>query len=122
MFDQFADFARNSFTPETFNAQTVNAVLINGQLNPLCKESNYNDISFEDTVVITKTTADGLEVLVHDIYPDGGDSDAIYLNSFTAYDTVKRYLRNNAGCKVYIHTGRPRNLAAGNVRFKVDGR
>lgn len=87
----------------------------NNGLNPLLHEVTSNQIDFEDTIVVLDKDGNIIES------DDELEPQYWYVNSFTTYDNLKALLRKNPTYKVYVHTGKPRNLKATNTKFTVNG-
>lgn len=119
MFDQFMDYIKlhQNWTIgfDDINSIFVNSIFSDNGLNPLLKNVDASEIDFEDTIVVLN---DKGEIINSD---DELEPQFWYVNSFTTYDTLKSLLRKNPDYKVYIHTGKPRNLKATNTKFTVNG-
>ena len=117
LFDEFADYCRTE--AEDWGGIDATDVLthftVNGKLNPLLKEVNHDQVDFEDTLLILDQNDNPINS------DDKQEPQFWYINSFTTYDKVKSLLSKHPEYKVYIHTGKPRNLKATNTKFKING-
>ena len=115
LFDEFADFVRNQGVEVSYEAVN-DPKIVNGEpTNPLLKETSRNLVDFEDTVLVLDENGNIVEST------DKDEPQFWYVNSFTTYDSLKSLLRKHSNYRVYIHTGKPRNLKASNTKFKVNG-
>lgn len=121
MFDQFADFCRESLSESGINFDNIDTIYDNtlfnknGGLNPLLKEVTHDNVDFEDTVVILDENNQPV------LFNESNGDYYWYVNSFTTYDNLKSLLRAHPEYRTYVHTGKARNLKATNTKFTVNG-
>ena len=119
LFDDLMKFIKENETWgigfDDINKIYFDNVLQGTYLNPLLERVNPNEIDFEDTIVVLDQAGNVVTNPNDTLEPQFW-----YVNSFTTYDNLKSLLRKNPNYNVYIHTGKPRNLKATNVKFRVN--
>ena len=115
LFDEFAEYCLEKGIP--IDSTSIEALTINGQLNPLLIELPQNRIDFEDTIVLIDENSNFVSFGNDE---NGNTIYTKYINSFEAYDDMKALLRKNPRYRVYSHTGYGKNLKGTNTWFTIN--